>query len=165
MDVLAFLAVVHGSRGIFFYTYGDIGRTEEGRRDLAWVAGRLNRLYPWLLVPNSAAEIPVRMLSRYRWDPQGRPAVHVAVKRRGGETLLIAVNSIGAPVTAELTLPAAPAGSPEGFPAGSPAGRNETPPPCAVFTELFGNEKYPADGGRLRSSFEAYETKAFHCAR
>jgi len=29
MDALAFLSVVHGSRGIFFYTYGDIGKTEE----------------------------------------------------------------------------------------------------------------------------------------
>jgi len=157
MDVLAFLAVVHGSRGIFFYTYSDIGRTEEGRQDLAWVAGRLNRLYPWLLVPNTATEIPVRMLSRYRWDPRGRPAVHVAVKRRGRETLLIAVNSIGAPVEAELTLP--------GAPGGSPAGRNETVPPCAAFTELFGNEKYPVRDGRLRSFLDAYETKAFHCAR
>ena len=145
MDVLAFLAVVHGSRGIFFYTYSHIGKTEDGRRDLARVAGRLNRIYPWLLVPNAAVETPVRMLSRYRWDPQGRPAVHAAVKNRGEETLVIAVNSIGAPVEAELGWPEAER--------------------CAVVWELFGNERYPVVAGRLRGSFEAYETKAFHCTR
>jgi len=145
MDALAFLSVVHGSRGIFFYTYGDIGKTEEGRQDLARVAGRLNRLYPWLLVPNTAAAVPVKMLSRYKWDPQGRPAIHVAVKKRGEETLLIAVNSIGAPVEAEFLL------AEEGD--------------RSAFVELFNNEKYPVCGGRLRSSFGAYETKAFHRPR
>jgi len=145
MDVLAFLAVVHGSRGIFFYTYSQIGKTEEGRRDLARVAGRLNRIYPWLLVPNAAVETPVRMVSRYGWDFEGRPAVHAAVKTRGEETLLIAVNGIGAPVEAEL---------------GWPEGER-----CAVVWELFGNERYPVVAGRLRVSFEAYETKAFHCTR
>ena len=145
MDVLAFLAVVHGSRGIFFYTYSHIGKTEDGRRDLARVAGRLNRIYPWLLVPNAAVETPVRMVSRYGWDFEGRPAVHAAVKTRGEETLLIAVNGIGAPVEAEL---------------GWPEGER-----CAVVWELFGNERYPVVAGRLRVSFEAYETKAFHCTR
>ena len=39
IDCLAFLSVVHGSRGIFFFSYSDIGKTEEGRSRLARVVG------------------------------------------------------------------------------------------------------------------------------
>jgi hypothetical protein len=63
IDCLAMLSIVHGSRGIFFYTYSDIGKTEKGRRRLGRVIGRLNALYPWLLERNLPSAPGVEMLS------------------------------------------------------------------------------------------------------
>ncbi len=73
MDCLAFLSVVHGSRGIFFYTWPEVGKTPEGRRDLGRVVGRLNSLYAWLLQKNLEKPVQVEMLSEHRFDPKGRP--------------------------------------------------------------------------------------------
>ena len=83
MECLAFLSVVHGSRAIFFYTYGIMGKTEEGRQALGRVVGRLNQVYPWLVVENSREQVKVEMLPENRFDPKGRPAVHGCWKRKG----------------------------------------------------------------------------------
>jgi len=105
MDCLAFLSVIHGSRGVFFFSFSDMGRNEDGRERLGRVAGRLNAVYPWLGVPNEKAPVGVTMLSDWRVDPKGRPAVQAALKAKDGERLLIAVNTIGHRVEAKLALP------------------------------------------------------------
>lgn len=102
MDCLAFLSVVHGSRGVFFYTYGIMGQTEEGREKLGRVVGRLNRIYPWLIEENLDQPVKVEMMSSNRVDPKGRAAVHCCLKKKGDEMLLIAVNTIGTYVEAVL---------------------------------------------------------------
>ncbi|MFA6412012.1 MAG: hypothetical protein WCW53_04890 [Syntrophales bacterium] len=140
IDCLAFLSVVHGSRGIFFFTYGDIGKTEEGRRRLGRVVGRLNTIYPWLLEKNIEEPVGVEMLSEYRVDPKGRPAVHAAVKKKGGATMMIAVNTIGAPVKAALTF----AGLKDG-----------------AAKEVFSGLVYPVVNGRLTADFLAHQALAF----
>ncbi|MHB8772560.1 MAG: glycoside hydrolase family 10 protein [Syntrophales bacterium] len=143
MDCLAFLSVVHGSRGIFFYTWSIIGKTPETRGNLGRVVGRLNRIYPWLLEKNRDEPVAVEMLSEHRVDPKGRPAVHACLKQRGGETLLIAVNTIGAPVEARLQCGA-----------GGAAGTQEA-------TEVFSEAVYPVKDGAITTTLKAYETKAF----
>ena len=141
MDCLAFLSIVHGSRGIFFYTWSVIGKTGEGRANLGRVAGRLNKIYPWLLEKNLERPVTVEMLSRYRMDPEGRPAVQAGLKRKGGEMMLIAVNTIGAPVETRLAV--------AGLPGARPA------------REAFSDAAYPVRDGVIQTKLKAYETKAF----
>jgi hypothetical protein len=145
MDCLAFLSVVHGSRGIFFFTWSSIGKTEEGRANLGRVVGRLNRIYPWLLEKNLETPLKVEMLSEYRMDPKGRPAVHACLKQRGGEIMLIAVNTIGAPVEARISMEAK---------------KRKNGKRRVSAREAFSGEVYPVQGGAIRTTLQAYETKA-----
>jgi len=138
MDCLAFLSIVHGSRGIFFYSWSVMGRTEEGRARLGRVVGRLNRLYPWLLVKNAERAVAVEMRSENRVDPRGRPAVHACLKAREDGLLLIAVNTIGANVTARLKTGAA-----------------------GEAVEVFGGGVHPVVDGAILADLDAHETKAF----
>lgn len=143
MDCLAFLSVVHGSRGIFFFTFSEMGKTKEGRESLGRVVGRLNQVYPWLLENNMDVKVPVEMTSGNRFDPSGRPAVHCCVKAKGEKRLIMAVNSIGTRVEAQIGTMAAVNGE------------------DAVFTEVYSGRKYPVIDGRIFVKFDPYETKAF----
>jgi hypothetical protein len=102
MDCLAFLSLIHGSRGIFFFTYSQIKKTEQGRDKLARVAGRVNQLGFWLAQANQRGDLPVEMASDYGLDEKGRPAVHTAVKSKGKRRMLIVVNSISTHVRAKI---------------------------------------------------------------
>ncbi len=144
MDCLSFLSVVHGSRGIFFFTFGDIGRTEKGREDIGRVVGRLNRIYPWLLENNLDVKVPVEMTSGNKFDPSGRPAVHCCMKVKGEKRLIITVNAIGTHVDAQIGTVAA-------------AGDGKD----AVFTEVYSGKKHPVIDGRIFVKFDPYETKTF----
>ena len=105
MDCLAFLSVVHGSRGVLFFSFREIGATPEGREGLGRVVGRLNRVYPWLVRENEKADVGVEMISDCRVDPKGRPAVHACLKKKGEEMLVLAVNTIHVPVETVLSVP------------------------------------------------------------
>ncbi|MHB8909250.1 MAG: glycoside hydrolase family 10 protein [Syntrophales bacterium] len=175
MDCLAFLSVVHGSRGLFFYTWSIIGKTPEGRENLGRVVGRLNQVYPWLLEKNLDEPVRVEMLSEYRMDPKGRPGVHACLKRRGSESLLIAVNTLGAPV--ETLLHWGENSPPRPSPTGARgekrkisggAGRPKTGGAAAPSAEgvqeareVFSDALYPVQTGAIRMTLQAYETKAF----
>ncbi|MFO7600749.1 MAG: hypothetical protein R6X27_13210 [Candidatus Desulfacyla sp.] len=183
MDCLAFLSVVHGARGIFFYTYGVMGRTEEGRERLGRVVGRLNQIYPWLVKQNSDEEVKVEMVSENRVDPKGRPAVQGCVKRRGDEWMVIAVNTIGTYVEAELGVTVngyslMVNGEEEEKVNGYSlmVNRNEstnnlssqlTNQPITIndakrlAREVFSGEEYAIRDGRLRARFGPYGVKAF----
>ncbi|MFA4916905.1 MAG: hypothetical protein WC560_09575 [Syntrophales bacterium] len=139
MDCLAFLSVVHGSRGIFFFSYPEISQTEEGRRSLGRVVGRLNQIYPWLLEKNVNQEVQVEMVSTYRLDPKGIPAVQCCIKEKDNERLLITVNTIGTYVEAKIKTEA--------------VGKTSR--------EVFSGEVYPLMDGVIRTAFQPYEVKAF----
>jgi len=143
MDCLAFLSIVHGSKAVFFYTFSEIGKNQEGLKGVKKVVGRLNRLYGWLLEENCPKTIVVDMVSPYRSDPKGRPAVQCCVKRRRNELLLVAVNTIGTYVEANIDL---------GISGDQAFG------PCK---EVFSEASYPANEGSLRARFGPYEVKAF----
>ena len=143
MGCLAFLAVVNGARGIFFYTYGVMGETKQGREALGHVVGRLNQVYPWLAVENSAETVKVEMVSENRFDPKGRPAVQCCLKRKAGELMVMAVNVIGTGVEVLLT----------GEPLRGLAGER--------VREVFSGEDYRVRDGNLRFKLGAYGVKAF----
>lgn len=191
MDCLAFLAVIHGVRGIYFYSFAEMGKTREGRDALGRVVGRLNRLYAWLLVPNAPDRPRVEMTSVYGWDPQGEPAVQGCWKRRGNEALLLLTNTLPTFVSARIAGDAAAReerpgaadakGSSGGgsfpcfarrLPAGAGAKERREKPANAEghrdgaagmvqAVEAFSGEPFLLEGKTLSVSFAPYETKAF----
>lgn len=105
MNCLAFLSVIHGSRGINFYTFPSITAGKQGEEDFRRVVGRLRQLLPWLQQENLPGTPAVEMLSTNRFDPQGRPAVHCALKEKGEEKMLLCVNTIPTYTKAAVTVP------------------------------------------------------------
>jgi len=148
MDCLAFLSIVHGSRGVFFFTFAEIGKTKQGREQLGRVVHRLKSLHPWLVKKNLEEQVTVTMLSSHRFDPNGRPALHCALKQRGGQLLLLAVNAIGTHTEALLQLPSSQ----------RTANLRDLP---KEWREVFSQAVYPVIDGNIRARFEPYETKAF----
>ena len=153
MSCLAFLSVVNGARGIFFYTYGIMGKTEVGRKVLGRVVGRLNQVYPWLVVPNSGERVKVEMLSENRFDPKGRPAVQCCVKRKDGKWMVIAVNAIGTEVECLI--------SADYNPQISQITQNIMDATDEKVREIFSGKDYVVRGGKIRVRLGAYGVVAF----
>ncbi len=100
---LAILSVIHGSRGIYFFTFPEISQTREGLNDLTKVLQRLNSLRLWL---NSQSDTKptVTMVSKYKVDPAGKAAVHCALRERAATRMLLCVNVLPHPVRAKIDL-------------------------------------------------------------
>ena len=148
MDCLTFLSIIHGSRGVFFFTFREIGKTKEGRQRLGRVIGRLKRLYPWLIEKNLKVKMNVEMVSRHRVDPKGRQAVHCGMKRKGNQFLLIAVNTLETYVEAVIRLDNL----------GIQRLKNSK---IKEWKEIFSDVWYPLHKGGIRAKFDPFETKAF----
>ena len=105
MNCLAYLSVIHGSRGIYFYTFPAITATAQGKEDFVHLVSRLNKIRSWLQVPNDEKPILLRMTSPNRFDPKGNPAVHCSRKEQDDSQLLICVNTINTSTTADIDVP------------------------------------------------------------
>jgi hypothetical protein len=148
IDCLAFLSIVHGSRGVFFFTFSEIGKTKNGQQRLGYVIKRLNKLYPWLQENNIEQEIKVEMVSPHRVDPKGRPAIHCSLKKKSSKVFLLAVNSIGTHVEAIIQF-------------GSTEVKSLDTSQIEELEEVFSGTWYPVNNGSLRVKFKPFETKAF----
>lgn len=84
MRALSFLAVAHGARGLFFFSYPEVAGDPRAWEDLKGVVADLRKAGGWLDVPNvmGAPLWGVEMLSPFRADARGRPAIHLGVKAR-----------------------------------------------------------------------------------
>ena len=102
MNCLAFLSVIHGSRGIYFYTFPSITSTKQGKEDFTRLIRRLNSLRSWLQVQNDEKKVDVQMSSRYRFDPKGNPAVHCVRKEQYKTQMLICANTLATYTEAEI---------------------------------------------------------------
>ncbi len=105
MNCLVFLSIIHGSRGVYFFSWPEITSTPEGKKDLGRVVHRLNSLQSWLARYNDRGRLGLKMISRYGYDPSGHPAVQCASKRQQGTRLLLCVNTIRTPVEAAVDIP------------------------------------------------------------
>jgi hypothetical protein len=105
MSCLAFLSVVHGSRGIYFFTYPSITATQRGKDDLPRLVRRLNSIKSWLQVPNDQNPVSLRMVSQNQFDPRGNPAVHCTRKEQYNSQMLICVNTLATFTEAEIDVP------------------------------------------------------------
>ncbi len=138
MNCLAFLSVIHGSRGIYFYTFPVIAADPQGREDLRRVAGRLQHVLHWLQLENQPAPVAVEMLSTNRFDPRGKPAVHCALKKKGEEEMLLCVNTLPTYTGAAISI----------------SGRKDS-----LWQEVFDQSRAMAVGSTMHLDFQPYEVK------
>ena len=90
---LAISSVIHGSKGIWFFTYPEIIKTERGRKDFISVVTKLSFLLPWFSAPFESSP-KVTMVSHYQVTPTGEAAVQCLEKDNGGQKLLLCTNSL-----------------------------------------------------------------------
>lgn len=140
IDCLTFLSVIHGSRAIFYYTFGVVGKTKAGRDDLQWVAQRVQKLTSWLMEYNLVEDVSARMVSKNRVDAKGKAAVHACLKRKGEQLMLLATNTIVNHTEAEFEVPGVKKG---------------------LWVGTFSGAEFPVVDGVVRVRFGPYETKAF----
>lgn len=99
MRCLSYLAVVHGARGIFYFSYPEVSSDPAAWQDLQGVVRELQDLQPWLVLPNLTSRLRLEMTSPFKVDATGRPAVHFCEKQQGHDHLLVLVNVINHPVS------------------------------------------------------------------
>ena len=103
---MTYLSVVHGAKGIFYYTYlGSqyyIELSPEHWKGIKQLAGELSELTPVLLAPVSTEKIQLNVADNLK-DSNGAPAIHYLLKEKDGRHYLFAVNVLDGPVTATFT--------------------------------------------------------------
>jgi len=87
------------------------------------------------------------MISKYKVDPAGSPAIHCCLKKTKGQVMLLATNTIGTYTEAVFQL--------DGIKDVFSKGLDK------AWKELFSQIVYPVINGELRVKFKPYETKAF----
>jgi hypothetical protein len=138
MNCLALLSVVHGSRGIYFYTYPQITANDRGKEDFSRLVKRLSSIKSWLQAANDGQPVTLRMTSPYRFDPRGNPAVHCSRKEQHHTQMLICVNTLGTFTEAEIEIP---------------AGRQDR------WRDYYSEQPYPVVDGTILARFTPYEAK------
>ena len=98
MRCLTTLALIHGARGMLYYTYSSIKKQPERWRDVCDLGLQIRSMEPWLLRGNPVRRLPVTMTSPFQSDAQGRPALQVGMISNAGSTLILAVNVTDRPV-------------------------------------------------------------------
>ena len=138
MNCLVYLAIVHGARGLYFFTYPSISSTVKSMDDFQKVIRRLNSMRSWLLQVNEPTRPQVTMISENRYDEKGRAAVHCSLKQQHGTKMMICVNTIRTFVEAEIVVPE---------------------PSAEEWQDYFNGTDYTSMGGTLKSWFDPYEVK------
>ena len=138
MNCLAFLSIIHGSRGIYFYTFPSISSTMQGKEDFTRLIRRLNSMRSWLQVPNDEEKVSVEMTSTYKFDPRGNPAVHCVQKVQYNTGMLICANTLNTHTEAEISL----------------SGKR-----LSEWQDYFGSVVSPVVDGTILARFAPYEVK------
>lgn len=143
MKALSYLAVVHGARGLFFYTVKDgnydLRLDAPHREDLARLLRELGALGPWLLGASAAAPafVPTGL---HAFAPDGTAPVHARLLASGDRKVLIAVNVLDKTVQGRLT------GLSDGVP---------------VFKEHFSGRNYVVRDLNIVDEFKPYAVKIY----
>lgn len=144
---MSFAALVHGAKGILWYTYSSTippnpskGRFDAGIADdpKAWntatnLARRISGLSQVLMSPGDTAA-RVTVTDGPEKDMFGNVSVSGLVKRHEGKTFLIAVNAVRHPVRAKFTLP----------------------DKCSGVTVLWENRQVPCQGNAFEDDFASF---------
>jgi hypothetical protein len=141
MRCLTYLAVVHGAHGIFYFSYPEVSSDPASWEGLQRIVKELQDLQPWLALPNLPSKRRLEIISPFKVDAAGQPAVHFCEKQQGREHLLILVNVIDRPVSFYL----------HGF-----SGQ------VNWLEEKFGNQKSVVQDGNIRTELGPYEVRIYH---
>jgi hypothetical protein len=141
MRCLTYLAVIHGARGIFYFSYPEVRKDAASWADLQKIVAELRELRTWLVLPHEALRLRLEMTSPFKADAAGRAAVHFCHKQKGGENLLILVNVIDKPVGFSL----------HGFSMQVP-----------WLHDPLENHKTAVQGGNIRGKLGPYEVRIYH---
>lgn len=145
LRALTYLAIIHEASGLMFFSY-DSASAEIGRWEiLTKVILELKALYPWLTIPNSSQlnepeNLQLVIHSPYQTDAAGKPAIHLAVKKKDQQWLILAVNTTDHPV--EMSI--------KGLPQSK-----------LLFDVLFEYRKIPTKNGQLRDEFPPFGTHLY----
>jgi hypothetical protein len=115
MKAMTFLSIIHGAKGIFYYTFTGseyrILQSPEHWNDLKRIVAELNRIYPLLLLPNDDLKIRTEITEGPQKDEWGVLPVHLAIRRLTKDSgrlkaglYIIAANSLDRPVKATFQL-------------------------------------------------------------
>jgi len=115
MRAMTFLSIIHGAKGIFYYTFTGsqyrILQSPEHWNDLKRIVAELNGIYPLLLLPNDNLTITPSITEGSQKDEWGVAPVHLAMrhltKDAGGLKAgyyIIATNSLHEPLVASFSL-------------------------------------------------------------
>jgi len=140
MRCLTYLSLVHGTQGIFYFSYPEVRADAASWKSLQKIVPELRELRTWLVIPNEAPSLRLEMASPFKADDSGRPAVHFCLKSRGTEHLLILVNVIDRPVSLYL----------QGF-----------PQQVAWLNEYFRQHKSVVRDGNIREELGPYEVRVY----
>ncbi|MDK9708466.1 MAG: hypothetical protein OEL83_15590 [Desulforhopalus sp.] len=103
MNCLAFLSVIHGSRGIYFFSWDEITGDKGGKSEFQEVVARLQKMLAWLQLANLEQAVALTMTSLNRLDPLGKPAVHCAMKETDAEQMVLCANTLSTYTSAAVT--------------------------------------------------------------
>jgi hypothetical protein len=140
MRCLTYLALVHGSRGIFYFSYPEVRADAASWESLTKIVQELRKLNTWLVLPNEAQTLSLEILSPFKSDAGGHTAVHFCQRTQRTEHLLVLVNVIDRPVSFYL----------KGF-----------PERVAWLTEIFNKQKSVVLDGNIREELGPYETRLY----
>jgi len=98
MRNLTFLSLLHGAKGVFYYTYSHVKKDPARWQNLKTIGNQIRDIEAWLTAPGAFTPLAVHVDSRFTVDANGNPAVHVGTKTVNGKTLVLAVNVIDRPV-------------------------------------------------------------------
>lgn len=140
MRCLTYLALVYGTHGIFYFSYPEVRANAASWESLTKIVQELLKLKTWLVLPNEAQTLSLEMLSPFKSDAGGQPAVHFGQKTHGKEHLLVLVNVIDRPVSFYL----------KGF-----------PQQVAWLSEVFKQQKSVVLDGNIREELGPYETRLY----
>jgi len=137
---MAYLGIIHGARGMIFYSYFDLSREknrsqappevfEKRWEEVTRIAGEIKSLIPIVLNGTSIASVV------------SKPGVHANMIRVGGDVYIIAANASSA--------------KPSDFVLGVP---ERTKPEAA---DVLTDKKVAIEGGVLREQFQPLEVKVY----
>jgi hypothetical protein len=140
MRCLTYLALVHGAHGLFYFSYPDVRANERTWQGLKRIVGQLRQIRTWLVVPNEKVSLKLEIISPYKADASGKPAIHFCQKQRGRENLLILVNVLDRSVRFFL----------KGF-----------PPKVEYLSDVFVQQKSVVLDGNIREKLGPYEVRVY----
>jgi len=143
MKALSYLAIVHGARGLFFYTVKDgnydLRLNSSHLHEVRQLVQELGFLSPFFLF-NAEGTPEFTSDSLYAYAPDGTKPVHASMLKVGNRLFIIAVNVLDKPVKGRLA---------------------DLEGGIRFLDEYFSGKRYAVKEGNIIDEFKPYEVKLY----